>query len=224
VPIPDLNTFLVSLLIRLGIMAAIASVLARSNRFKFVLMQESRTLNQRLGLALWLSSVFAAGVATRLTNPNYQAADLGLEGSLLAGLLGGYVTGLLSGIRLEPRSGPPLRAGLSAPAGGPACPTASSSRPAFRALCKLADDPAQRPHRHAPAQWTPLLRRCRWRRSAVGWLRVTAASRPGGSVQEPTERREREHDEDCGQRAEPAKCRVVVIHGRKTTRSGGPRG
>ena len=98
---PDLNQFLVALLVRLGIMAAVASVLARSNRFKSMLMQETRTLNQRLGLSLWLSSVFAALIVTRLVSKNYQAADLGLEGSLLAGLLGGYVTGLLSGVLIS---------------------------------------------------------------------------------------------------------------------------
>ena len=32
---------------------------------------------------------------------SYQAVDLGLEGSLLAGLLGGYVTGLASGILIS---------------------------------------------------------------------------------------------------------------------------
>lgn len=98
---PDLNSFLVSLLFKLGIMAAIASVLARSNRFKSMLMRESRTLNQRLAFSLWLATVFAAGVTARLLSRNYQAADLGLEGSLLAGLLGGYVTGLLSGVLIS---------------------------------------------------------------------------------------------------------------------------
>ena len=98
---PDLNSFLVSLLFKLGIMAAIASVLARSNRFKSMLMRESRTLNQRLAFSLWLATVFAAGVTARLMSRNYQAADLGLEGSLLAGLLGGYVTGLLSGVLIS---------------------------------------------------------------------------------------------------------------------------
>jgi two-component system, LytTR family, sensor kinase len=98
---PDLNSFLVSLLFKLGIVAAIASVLARSSRFKAMLMRETRTLNQRLALSLWLGGVFAAGVTTRLMSKNYQAADLGLEGSLLAGLLGGYVTGLLSGVLIS---------------------------------------------------------------------------------------------------------------------------
>ena len=45
--------FLVSLLLKLGVMASIASILARSNSFKSMLMLENRTLNQRLNLSLW---------------------------------------------------------------------------------------------------------------------------------------------------------------------------
>ncbi len=93
-----LEHYLVPLLLKLGVMASIASVLARSNTFKSMLMMENRTLNQRLALSLWLSVVFAASVATRVLVPAYRAADLGMEGSLLAGILGGYVTGLLSGV------------------------------------------------------------------------------------------------------------------------------
>ena len=66
-----------------------------------MLLRESRTLNQRLKLALWFSVVFAAGVLTRVLKPAYDAVDLGLEGSLLAGILGGYVSGLLSGILIS---------------------------------------------------------------------------------------------------------------------------
>jgi two-component system LytT family sensor kinase len=41
-------------------------------------------------------------VTVRVTGPApYEAADLGLEGSLIAGLLGGYVTGLVSGILIS---------------------------------------------------------------------------------------------------------------------------
>ena len=42
-------------------------------------------------------------------------------------------------------------------------------------------------------------------------------SRPGHTVEQPSEGRQRKHDEDCGKRAEPAKCRVFVIHARKST-------
>jgi two-component system LytT family sensor kinase len=105
-----LESYYLLLLVRLGLMAAIASVLARSNTFKTMLMRETRTMNQRLELALWLSIVFGASVATRVLISlseererylGYQAGDLGLEGSLIAGLLGGYVTGLLSGVLIS---------------------------------------------------------------------------------------------------------------------------
>jgi two-component system LytT family sensor kinase len=93
------DKLLLTLLVKLGVVASLASILVRPNAVQRMLLRENRTLNQRLQLALWFSGVFATGVATRvLTNPSYTAVDLGLEGSLLAGILGGYVSGLLSGI------------------------------------------------------------------------------------------------------------------------------
>jgi two-component system LytT family sensor kinase len=93
------DTWLVSLLVKLAVMASIASILARSGQFKSILLRENRSIGQRFELSLWLSVFFAASMATRVLGKTaYQGADLGLEGSLLAGILGGYVTGLLSGI------------------------------------------------------------------------------------------------------------------------------
>ncbi|MBZ5585426.1 MAG: sensor histidine kinase [Acidobacteriia bacterium] len=92
------QSYLVSLLVKLAAMASVASVLARSSAFQGLLMREGRSLRQRLAFSLWLSIVFGASVATRVVSRTYHGADLGLEGSLLAGLLGGYVTGLASGI------------------------------------------------------------------------------------------------------------------------------
>ena len=88
---------LVVLLLRVAVAASAASILARFNAFQLTLMREERTLMQRLRLALALAAVFGAGVATRVLNSNYQAVDLGLEGSFLAGLLGGYFSGLVAG-------------------------------------------------------------------------------------------------------------------------------
>src|SRR5204863_8149835 len=34
----------------------------------------------------------------RVLVPSYRAADVGLEGAMIAGIMGGYVTGLLSGV------------------------------------------------------------------------------------------------------------------------------
>src|ERR1039458_8297825 len=97
-----LQGYLVSLLVKLATMAAVASVLARSNRFKAMLMRENRTLGQRLELAIWLSVVFGASVATRVAgHDTYNGADLGLEGAFIPGILGGYVTGLVSGVLIS---------------------------------------------------------------------------------------------------------------------------
>src|SRR5215472_9464200 len=93
-----MEKYLVSLLVKVAAVAAVASVLARSSAFKRMLMREARTMNQRVMLSLWLSVVFATGAAIRVVTHRYEAADLGLEGSLIAGILGGYVTGLLSGV------------------------------------------------------------------------------------------------------------------------------
>src|SRR3954454_13253704 len=96
-----LQDYLVPLLLKLGVMASIASLLARSSTFKAMLMLENRTLNQRMTLSALLSIVFGGTVAMRLLDPSYRVADLGLEGSIIAGILGGYVTGLLSGVLIS---------------------------------------------------------------------------------------------------------------------------
>src|SRR5262245_28529796 len=94
------EVYLFTLLVKLGVVASLASILVRSNRVKRMLMRESRTLNHRLLLALAFSGIFGASVAVRVVK-GCQPADLGLEGSRLAGILGGYVTGLLSGVLIS---------------------------------------------------------------------------------------------------------------------------
>src|SRR5260370_25542988 len=91
---------LVTLLVKLGVVASLASILTRFSGAKRMLLREQRTLSQRLRFALWLAAIFGAGVWTRVATGNYLAVDLGLEGSLLAGILGGYFTGLLAGALL----------------------------------------------------------------------------------------------------------------------------
>src|SRR5713226_9507494 len=95
------EAILVTLLVKLGVVASLASILTRSSGMKRTLLRELRTLNQRLRFALWFSLIFGAGVAARVTTRSYPAGDLGLEGSLLSGILGGYVTGLLSGVLIS---------------------------------------------------------------------------------------------------------------------------
>jgi two-component system LytT family sensor kinase len=93
---------LVILLMKLAVAASLASILTRSGRFQRMLMREERTLAQRVQMALVCAAIFGAGVLARVYNPeSYQALDLGLEGSLAIGILGGYVTGLLAGVLIS---------------------------------------------------------------------------------------------------------------------------
>ena len=92
---------LVILLLRLAVAASLASILVRFPPFQQMLMREERTLPQRLRLAFSVSAAFGAGVGARVLIPTYQAVDLGLEGSLLSGMVGGYVSGLVSGILIS---------------------------------------------------------------------------------------------------------------------------
>ncbi len=97
-----LQQHLVILLVKLAVAASLASLLTRSGRFQGMLMREERTLGQRVQMALVCALIFGMGVATRvLTHDAYLAVDLGLEGSIAIGMLGGYVTGLLSGVLIS---------------------------------------------------------------------------------------------------------------------------
>src|SRR3954449_178830 len=96
-----LEQYAITLLVKLAVSAALASMLVRSNVLKRMLLRDERTLAQRFLLSLGFSAVFGAGVATRVATTTYKAVDLGLEGSLLAGILGGYVTGLICGVLIS---------------------------------------------------------------------------------------------------------------------------
>ena len=93
---------MLTLLLRVAVAASLASILSRFSAFQLMLMREDRTLVQRVKLALMFFACYGASVLFRVLNPvKYDAVDLGLEGSLLAGMVGGYVTGLLSGILIS---------------------------------------------------------------------------------------------------------------------------
>jgi two-component system LytT family sensor kinase len=90
------NTILVSLLVKIAVIASMASFLLRWSFAKRLLLRERRGIRQRLELGLLFGIVFSAGTLVRL-GLGYDAADLSLEGVFVAGLVGGYVTGSLSG-------------------------------------------------------------------------------------------------------------------------------
>lgn len=98
----DVEQHLITLLVKIGVAASIASFGVRGEAVKRMLLREERTLAQRVRLALWFAAVFAPGVLIRIvTHGSYAALDLSLEGSLLAGITGGYVCGWLAGMLIS---------------------------------------------------------------------------------------------------------------------------
>src|SRR6266436_2184207 len=87
---------LVTLVVKLAVMAALATMLVRYRRFRHILIFERRTLPDRMTFALSLGIPLTAGVIARLLL-NYNAADLTLEGSFLAGLIAGPYAGATVG-------------------------------------------------------------------------------------------------------------------------------
>ncbi len=83
----DSKLLLISLLVMLGVAAAVASSLARSVRFKTLLLLEHRTRAQTLRLLAWIVVPLALGVWIRVRVPNFLSADISLEATALLGLL-----------------------------------------------------------------------------------------------------------------------------------------
>ena len=91
------DQFLLATLVgKLAVMAALATMLARYRRFRHILIFERRDWPDRLAFALGLTIPLALGVVSRLLL-NYDAADLMLEGAFLAGLIAGPYTGAIVG-------------------------------------------------------------------------------------------------------------------------------
>jgi two-component system LytT family sensor kinase len=88
---------LTTLVFKLAVMAALATMLVRYRRFRHILIFERRTLPDRMTFALSLGIPLSAGVIARLLL-NYNAADLTLEGSFLAGLIAGPYAGATVGL------------------------------------------------------------------------------------------------------------------------------
>jgi two-component system LytT family sensor kinase len=100
---------LTTLVVKLAVSGLIAIVLVRFHRFTAILLTERRVWHDRLLFALALGVPVCAGVVLRLLRPeSYQAADLTLEATFLAGLIAGPYAGALVGVMCGV---PPLFAG-----------------------------------------------------------------------------------------------------------------
>ncbi len=86
-----------TLLIKVTIAIIIASVLIRSARFRQIVFAAQRTVREQIMLGLFIGLPVAFFIWMR-TQLGYQLPDLDVEGTLLAGTLGGGVAGLTAGI------------------------------------------------------------------------------------------------------------------------------
>ena len=94
----DNRLILVTVLIRLGVAAAISSVLVRARRFRVLLFREERTLGEKIEVVLIIGTPIALGVVVRQFVRNFYAADISFEGAILMGVIAGRMAGTMGGI------------------------------------------------------------------------------------------------------------------------------
>jgi two-component system LytT family sensor kinase len=92
---------IITLLVKLGVAAAVASALARSRTFQRLLFQEKRSHGQTSVLLAFLLIPLTLGVWVRTKVPNFQAADISFETVILLGLLVGPGWAMLGGVVLS---------------------------------------------------------------------------------------------------------------------------
>jgi two-component system LytT family sensor kinase len=93
----SVEQFLTTLIVKLAVMAVLATMLARYHRFRHILIFERRGWVDRLAFTLSIGVPLGLVVVIRLLL-DYRAADLTLEGAFIAGLLAGPYTGALVGL------------------------------------------------------------------------------------------------------------------------------
>jgi len=90
----------ITLLVKLGVAAAVSSSLARSTTFKKLLLNPHRRRGQTLGLLAMICVPLTLGVWLRFRVPNFLAADLSFEATILLGLILGPLEAMLGGAAL----------------------------------------------------------------------------------------------------------------------------
>ena len=91
------NLIWITLLVKLGVVASVASVLARVTTFRRLFFAEKRSGRQTLALLAFFLVPLTLGVWLRFWVPNFLAADISFETIILLGLLVGPGWAMLSG-------------------------------------------------------------------------------------------------------------------------------
>lgn len=92
---------LITLLIKLGVAAAVSGALARSRVFQNLLFNQRRRPAQTLALLAFIVIPLALGVWVRVVVPNFLAADISFETTILLGILLGPLSAIGGAIALS---------------------------------------------------------------------------------------------------------------------------
>lgn len=95
------SLILITLLVELGVAAAFSSSLARSTTFKTLLLLPRRTWRQTMAMVAMICVPLMLGVWIRVRVPNFLAADLSFEATVLMGLVLGPGAALVGGAVLS---------------------------------------------------------------------------------------------------------------------------
>ena len=95
-PLTPEQALLTTLVVKIALAAALATMLVRFGQFRRILLTEKRAWRERLTFAFAFGIPVSIGVISRLLL-NYAAADLSLSGSFLAGLVAGPYAGAIVG-------------------------------------------------------------------------------------------------------------------------------
>ena len=96
----DPNLILITLLVEMGVAGSFAAILARGATFKKLLLNPHRNPQQTLGLLGMICVPLTLGVWFRLIVPNFLAADISFETTILLGILVGPIAAMAGGIVL----------------------------------------------------------------------------------------------------------------------------
>jgi two-component system LytT family sensor kinase len=92
---------LITLLVKLGVAAAVSSALARARTFQNLLFNQSRKPSETLGLLAFICIPLGLGVWVRLVVPNFFAADISFETTIILGILLGPLSALAGAAALS---------------------------------------------------------------------------------------------------------------------------
>ena len=95
------SLILITLLVKLGVAAAVSSSLARSKTFRDLLLLRHRSFRQTTKLVAIICSTLVLGVWIRVRVPNFYAADISFETTILLGILVGPLAAMAGAAALS---------------------------------------------------------------------------------------------------------------------------